>query len=174
MQNFLTSEMKNEVDTRKYRSLNISNSPDSIYYKIVQTEPKTNIDKLLTFPEIKETKYFSSEDFDPLYTFRNSNTYLTPVNYPISSILSHKFSSVVPPVPGTDEYAIANAKFKILLQGSFTDDEDTSNFTGYPYLKRLGETNNNQPFGTEDFAYYVNTLQPTEYFTDYAYRYNIG
>jgi hypothetical protein len=102
LQNFLNNQLSTEIEFRKFKSFNISNSSDNLNYKIIDSNPGDKIDSLCLInyngKENGRTN-FSSSSFAPLgYDGGEENIY---------QILKYN---------GNDEIKLLN-KYRLLLSG---------------------------------------------------------
>jgi hypothetical protein len=77
MNDFLTNNtvldnVSDKVKIRYFKSLDISNSPDDIFYKIVQANPEDTIDKITTFQN--HESLFSQDAFNPVPSYLDSSS----------------------------------------------------------------------------------------------------
>jgi hypothetical protein len=148
----------NQVQYRKFRSLDINNSPDKVYYKTVISHPETDrVDKMNLFSGIDN---FKDEDFnlDGIQQVKNNQGVLyTPS---IDEILSYKVSSSQPTL-GTDDYARSLNKFIVINKGDVSGGDWQNTFS---------------TLASGDFSNYIAyyNLQKTEIFYNKGYRYTFN
>jgi hypothetical protein len=65
IQQYLNSDLHDDVTYRDFKSIDISNSPDGHLYKVVQSNPEDQIDKVYSLDENKLNN-FSTTNFNPL------------------------------------------------------------------------------------------------------------
>jgi hypothetical protein len=121
MQKYLDDQ---NVDYRKFSSLDVNQSPDNIYYKNVSSNPEDKIDKMVLFNYGNKDageNLFSVRDFNPNGVF--DDEYINSHFSSINNILKIYLPSTAPDY-GTDAYKEAIAKFKILAYGICTDSTD--------------------------------------------------
>jgi hypothetical protein len=121
IQQYMDTDLATQVEYRQFRSIDIDNSPDNIFYKVVQSNPNVHnditdrdvhIDEITTFNDNQFNNNFSVDDFKPL----QDNPTLKDIT--ISEAFS-KLPATFPTAP--DQLNLLKARFKIMANGVFDD-----------------------------------------------------
>jgi hypothetical protein len=127
IQNYMSdtvSGLGNQVEYRQFKSMDIDNSPDNIFYKVVQSDPlvkdntttrDVHVDEITTFDNVSFNNNFAIGDFDPLQD--NEKLRGIKINDAFDFKLKSNLSSYT-----SDELKILLARFKIMMNGNFDDD----------------------------------------------------
>jgi hypothetical protein len=124
-QNYLrTPALRDQVEYRTFRSLDINNSPDNIMYKVVQSNPEDVVDKVVTFDTSAVEKQhiannnFSNTAFNPLSSIDRFSE-LT-----VLDVLNNHLSRDIASASDADIQKI-EAKFYLMSIGKYGIGSDT-------------------------------------------------
>jgi hypothetical protein len=170
MEQYLDQSMKDKVDWRNFKSLDINNSPDGKSYKIVQSNPEDKIDKVVLFNNNQHDN-FSTSLFDPMYGSGIDLKALFNVdNNPDAISACLAYNSILPTdFSGFQDDPKAQAFFKLLARG-----DDVSNIKGtdidlYNDIKGLA-TNPTESL----YKNYITNYKNSVLIQNKGYRYSIN
>jgi hypothetical protein len=126
IQNYMSdavSGLGNQVEYRQFKSMDIDNSPDNIFYKVVQSNPvvtdhtakrDVHVDEITTFDNAPFNNNFDIENFNPLQD--NKDLKDIGINEAFGFVLPSTFPSNTDPL-----YNKLFARFMIMDNGTFDD-----------------------------------------------------
>jgi hypothetical protein len=126
IQQYMDTDLADQVEYRQFKSMDIDNSPDNIFYKVVQANPDVfnnvtnkdvHVDDVTTFNKNQFDNNFKTNDFQPLQDDPNADLRDISINDAFGFKLKADYNTYT-----YDELKLLSARFKIMINGVFDDD----------------------------------------------------
>lgn len=158
MEEFLKNEMQNEVEFRKFNSLDINNSSDNLFYKLIEYDSSYTIDEMVLLDDSNGNKGWN--------VFDDSECKKSTIKG-ISDLELLEYKPKLNDDGKIIDYSdpILKAKFELINIGSFGEENSTSNLFNILATEKIGSETYNKKVDE-----YVSKYLPCEFIYERGYR----